>query len=189
MTPYRLYHSIRLRLIKSKAKRAEYLKKHNILGAIGENCMWGPWLLPVYPKLIRLHNNVFVHKNVRLVPHDMVNRFLKTVYPGADFGNNETLGCIEIMDNVYISTAARINANVRIGKNCIITAGSVVTSDIPENSVVAGVPAKPIGSFEMFAALRKMKNKQTSKFKNQHLNQEIIDAEWEKFDKRHNNKS
>ena len=31
---------------------------------------------------------------------------------------------------------------VTIGKNCVIGAGSVVTKDVPDNVVVAGVPAK-----------------------------------------------
>ncbi len=186
MTPYRLYHSIRLLLIKSKAKRAEYLKKHNILGSIGENCMWGPWLLPVYPKLIKLHNNVFVHKTVKFIPHDFLNRFLATVYTDSDFGYMERLGCIELMDNVYVAANVNVMANVKINKNCIISAGSIVSSDIPENSLASGIPAKPFGNFEMFAALRKMSRKQTVPFKNQHLSREIIDAEWEKFEKKHN---
>lgn len=186
MTPYRLYHSIRLLLIKSKSKRADYLKRHNILGSIGENCMWGPWLLPVYPKLIKLHNNVFVHKTAEFIPHDFLNRFLATVYPDSDFGYKERLGCIELMDNVYIAAYVSIMANVRINRNCIISAGSIVNSDIPENSLASGIPAKPVGNFEMFAALRKMSKKQTVPFKNQYLPQEIVDAEWEKFEKKHN---
>ncbi len=185
MTPYRLYHSLRLLLIKSKAKRADYLKKHHILGAIGDNCMWGPWLLPVYPKLIKLHNNVFVHKDAILVPHDFLNRFLEAVYPDSDFGHKEKIGCIELMDNVYIATNVLIMANVRINNNCIISAGSVVSSDIPPNTIASGIPAKPIGSFEMFAALRKMSRKQTPVFRNQHLPIEIVQLEWEKFEKIH----
>ena len=35
----RMYHTARLFMIRSYAKRA-YLKKHNLLGAIGENCKW-----------------------------------------------------------------------------------------------------------------------------------------------------
>lgn len=161
------------------------MKKHNILGEIGDNCRWGPWLLPVYPKLIKLHNNVIVHRKALLVPHDILNRFLSSAYPDADFGHYEKIGCIELMDNVYISANVTVLANVRINKNCIISAGSVVSSDIPENTIASGIPAKPVGRFDMFAALRKMGKNQTVKFKNQHLPDDIIVSEWEKFEKRH----
>lgn len=36
--------------------------------------------------------------------------------------------------------------NVTIGNNCIAGAGAVVTKDVPDNSIVAGVPAKVIGN-------------------------------------------
>lgn len=187
MRPARLYHSIRLLLCRKPKKRAEYLKKHNLLGEIGENCKWGPWLLPLYPKLIRLHDNVHVHKTAKLVPHDMLNNFLRTASPETDFGSGEKLGCIELMDNVYIAMNVTVMPNVRINKNCIISAGSVVTSDIPENSIASGIPAKPTGRFDMFLALRKMGKDQTVKFKNQELPDEIAEAEWEKFLRRHEN--
>lgn len=187
MRPARLYHSIRLLLCRKPKKRAAYLKKHNLLGEIGENCKWGPWLLPLYPKLIRLHDNVHVHKTAKLVPHDMLNNFLRTASPDTDFGSGEKLGCIELMDNVYISMNVTVMPNVRINKNCIISAGSVVTSDIPENSIASGIPAKPTGRFDMFLALRKMGKDQTVKFKNQELPDEIAEAEWEKFLRRHEN--
>ena len=181
----RLYHSIRLMLCRTARKRAEYLKKHDVLGAIGENCVWGPRLLPLYPKMIRLHNNVRVHPTAKLVPHDMLNGFLSNCDPNSDFGYREKLGCIELMDNVYISMNVTIMPNVRINKNCIISAGSVVTSDIPKNSIASGIPAKPTGRFDMFMALRKMGKGQTVKFKNQELPDEIVQAEWDRFLKRH----
>lgn len=185
MRSNRLYHSIRLLLCRTADKRAAYLKKHDILGAIGENCKWGPWLLPIYPKLIKLHNNVVVHKTAHIVPHDVINLFLGKAYPDIDFGHWEKIGCIEIMDNVYISAYCTINANVRINKNCIISAGSVVASDIPENSLASGNPAKPTGRFDMFVALRRMSKGQNVKFKNQELSDELVKAEWERFAKRH----
>lgn len=181
----RLYHSIRLLLCRSPRKRAEYLKKHNILGAIGDNCRWGPWKLPPYPKLIKLHNNVFVHRYAHMAPHDVLNRFFYTVLPDDDFGHWEKLGCIELMDNVYISTRVIIMMNVRINRNCIIAAGSVVTSDIPENSIASGVPAKPIGRFDMFVALRRMSKAQAVKFKNQELSDELTKSQWDQFNKKH----
>jgi acetyltransferase-like isoleucine patch superfamily enzyme len=172
-------------LCRSAAKRAAYLKKHQLLGGIGENCKWGPWLLPLYPELIRLHDNVVVHKTAKLVPHDMLNSFLKRANPDADFGHWEKLGCIEIMDNVYIAMNVVVMPNVRINKNCIISAGSVVTSDVPENSLASGIPAKPTGRFDMFVALRRMGKGQAVKFTNQALEKEIAQAEWKRFDLRH----
>ncbi|MBE6990264.1 MAG: acyltransferase [Ruminococcaceae bacterium] len=182
----RLYHSARLLLCRTPRKRAKYLKDHDLLGGIGENCMWGPWLLPLYPKLIKLHDNVHVHKTAHLVPHDMLNRFLATCEPGADFGFKEKLGCIELMDNVYVAMNVTVMPNVRINRNCIISAGSVVTSDIPENSIASGIPAKPTGRFDMFVALRKMGKGQTVAFKNQELPDELATVEWERFLRRHN---
>lgn len=49
-----------------------------------------------------------------------------------------------IGDNCYISTGVTILAPVNIGNNVIIGAGAVVTKDIPDNCIVAGVPAKII---------------------------------------------
>ena len=181
MKAKRFIHSIALKFLRSGWKRAAYLKKHHILGGIGENCYFGPTKVPLYPELIKLHNNVIVHRRALFVPHDMVNSFLKRVVPGEDFGHNERLGCIEIMDNVYIATTSRIQPNVRINKNCIISAGSVVSRDIPENSVVAGNPAKVIGRFDMFVASRLMNKAHTYHFKNQLLPSEVAAAEWDLF--------
>lgn len=43
-----------------------------------------------------------------------------------------------------IGVGAKIIGNIRVGNDCIIGAGAVVVSDIPDESVVAGVPAKVI---------------------------------------------
>lgn len=44
-----------------------------------------------------------------------------------------------IGDNVYIGAGVKILGPVTIGDNCVIGAGAVVLTDIPANSVVAGV--------------------------------------------------
>lgn len=49
-----------------------------------------------------------------------------------------------IGDNVYIGAGAKILGPVLIGDNSIIGAGAVVLNDVPENSIVVGVPAKVI---------------------------------------------
>jgi acetyltransferase-like isoleucine patch superfamily enzyme len=49
---------------------------------------------------------------------------------------------IVIGDDVWFGTGVTVLAGVTIGSHCVIAAGSVVTKDIPPNSVVGGVPAK-----------------------------------------------
>lgn len=117
--------------------------------------------------------------------HDLLNRFLSTCYPEKDFGHPERIGCIEVMDNVNISINAEIMPNVRIGKNCLITAGSIVSSDISDNSIVSGNPAKPIGRLDMFAVMRAMRKNQTTPFRNQHLPPELATKEWKRFSRRY----
>lgn len=51
---------------------------------------------------------------------------------------------VEIGDNVWICGGVSITGGVKIGSNTIIGAGSVVTKDIPDNVVAAGVPCKVI---------------------------------------------
>ena len=49
-----------------------------------------------------------------------------------------------IGDNVDMFANVNIIGGVKIGNNAIIGAGAVVVRDVPENAVVAGVPAKVI---------------------------------------------
>lgn len=46
--------------------------------------------------------------------------------------------------NVWVGSNSTILQGVTIGDNAIIAAGSVVTKDVPANTIVGGVPAKPI---------------------------------------------
>ena len=51
---------------------------------------------------------------------------------------------ITIGDNVWVGAGVHIMGGVTIGRNSIIGAGSVVTKDIPENVIAAGVPCRMI---------------------------------------------
>lgn len=51
--------------------------------------------------------------------------------------------CIE--DNVLIGSAVTILPGVRIGRSAAVAAGAVVTKDVPDYAIVAGVPARQIG--------------------------------------------
>ena len=55
-----------------------------------------------------------------------------------------SIGPVIIGDSVWIGDKVTILPNVTIGKNSVIAANSVVTKNVPDNCVVAGVPAKII---------------------------------------------
>jgi len=54
---------------------------------------------------------------------------------------------IVIEDEVWIGTRAVVLSGVHLGKHCVIAAGSVVTRDVPSNSVAGGVPAGILRQF------------------------------------------
>jgi|GEM_PF-852263 len=59
-------------------------------------------------------------------------------------------GEVVIKDNVYIGVNSVVLRNVTIGENSVIGAGSVVTRDIPPNSVAVGNPARVVKKIERF---------------------------------------
>lgn len=53
---------------------------------------------------------------------------------------------VTIEDYVFIGPRAIILPGVTISKGAVVGAAAVVTKDVPENTIVAGIPAKPIGT-------------------------------------------
>lgn len=81
------------------------------------------------------------------IHHDVVIGDFVEISPGAKILGNSTIGAFST-----IGTNATILPKIKIGKNVIVAAGAVVTTDVPDNCMVAGVPAqikkelKPIGN-------------------------------------------
>ncbi len=171
-------------------KRAAYAKKKGLYAAIGEGSQI-PTALPLYPQLIKIGNNVNMHRSVQLVTHDYINRFLMKTRGGIQYKHLECLTPIEIMDDVYICENSIILGNVHIGSNVIISAGSVVTNDIPSNSIVAGVPAKVVGDFERYKKARVLMDKtipyEFTRSGKEEIDQETVAMAWEAFDKKRSN--
>ena len=57
------------------------------------------------------------------------------------------VGRVIIGDNVFVGHGTIILPDTHIGSNCVIGAGSVVSKDIPDNSVAVGNPIKIIGTY------------------------------------------
>lgn len=85
---------------------------------------------------IEIGNGVLIGHNVTLATlnHDERPKFRQNIYPKP----------IKIGDNVWIGSNATILQGVTIGNGAIVGANAVVTKDVPENTIVAGVPARVI---------------------------------------------
>ena len=123
---------------------------------IGENCefqndiFWGS-----EPYLIKIGNNVRITKGTKFVTHDGGVHVLRNIYENEK--NIDVFGKIEIGNNVHIGFDTIIMPNVKIGNNCIIACGAVVTKNVEDNTIVAGVPARKIESLDEY--YEKVKNK------------------------------
>ena len=87
---------------------------------------------------VRIGNRVAIAERVTLVISSNANfskirPFVKDLH-----------GHIEIDDDAWLGTGCIILPDVRIGKGAVVGAGAVVTKDVPDFTVVAGVPAKQI---------------------------------------------
>lgn len=97
------------------------------------------------PWCIKLGNNVHVTREVLFITHDGGTLLFRNKIPDL-----EITAPIIVGDNVYIGVRTLIMPGVKIGNNVIIAAGSIVTKDISDNSVVGGVPAKFIKTTETY---------------------------------------
>ncbi|MDB8438117.1 acyltransferase [Turicibacter sanguinis] len=132
-------------IIGPKADVLDYVKYLKKIGMkIGEEVyIWSPLQTTIdesRPYLLEIGNNVNITTGVRILTHGYDWSVLKSI-TGKVYGS---AGKIKIGNNVFIGMNAIILKGVTIGDNVIIAAGSVVTHDIPNDTVVAGNPAKKI---------------------------------------------
>tara|TARA_R110002012_G_scaffold283090_2_gene473160 strand:- start:108733 stop:109155 length:423 start_codon:yes stop_codon:yes gene_type:complete len=119
--------------------------------------------IPILPKIIKLI--IFLLYNSSIPYQCKIGKGTKFSYGGISvvlhkrsiIGNNCVIGsCVTlggksglldvpiVGDNVYIATGSKLLGEIRIGNNVTIGANSVVLKDVPDNAVVAGIPAKII---------------------------------------------
>ena len=144
----RFIQTVLLNLHRRSGARGRFLRKRHIFAQVGERVFFQPRIIPLYPELIRLHSNIMIASNVRLITHDAIYVVLNGCRNGKKY--QEQVGCIEIMDNVFIGFNTVVLPNVRIGQNVIVGADSVVTKDLEANGVYVGCPAKRISSFDEY---------------------------------------
>lgn len=170
--------NFRLKNTKGGKKRAKVLKNAKVFYKYGENNEWHPSKVPSNSELIAIHNNVIVAAHVYFCTHDLIS----TVFNNQVNSNEYKifLGTIEIFDNVFIGANSTIMYNTKIGPNAIVAAGSVVTKNVPEGSIVGGNPAKVIGSVNDLKQKRSIYQERIKSFNLNMNDSQLIDFLWGK---------
>jgi acetyltransferase-like isoleucine patch superfamily enzyme len=130
--------------------------RHLLQMAIGQNTSFH-WRAGFYaPEKIRIGSNsiigndafldgrreITIGDNVNIGGHVQIYT-LEHDPQAADFGTKG--GPVTIGDNAYVATRSTILPGVAIGAGAVVAAGAVVTKDVPEFHIVAGIPARKIG--------------------------------------------
>ncbi len=119
---------------------------------VGENCRIFDNPRSIFgsePWLVKLGNNIAIAQGVRFLCHDGGVSCLRNMNP-EKYADKDFFAPIVVGDNVFIGMYTLIMPGVTIGDNCIIGAHSVVTKDVPSNTVVAGVPARQIKTIQEY---------------------------------------
>ena len=109
---------------------------------IGDNSLIGIGCVVIGP--VNIGNNVLLAQNIVLSG-------LNHGYENVDMSIRDhptSTEMIEIGDDSWIGANAVITAGVKMGKHSIVAAGSVVTKNIPDFTIVAGAPAKSIKTYD-----------------------------------------
>lgn len=96
-----------------------------------------------------IYGPVTIGKDVMMGPECIIytsgHNHDRTDIPMMDQGSSE-IKPVSIGDDVWLGRRVMIMPGVKIGNGCIIGAGAVVTKDIPDYSIAAGVPARVVKS-------------------------------------------
>jgi len=104
------------------------------------------------PWLITIGNNVHITSGCTFVTHDGGTLILRKEIPDLEWTAPITIG-----NDVYIGIRSIILPGVNIGNRVIIGAGSIVSKNIPDNSVAVGSPARVIKTVDEY--LEQLKGK------------------------------
>jgi len=111
-----------------------------------------------YGKNLKIGKNVFINFDctfldlggITIEDHVQIAPKVSLLSEGHPISPGErqslTVGHIHIKKNAWIGTGATILPGVTVGENAVVAAGAVVSKDVPDNTIVGGIPAKVIKS-------------------------------------------
>lgn len=91
---------------------------------------------------VHIEDNVFIGHNVTFIN----DKYPRATNPDGSMQTDSDWKVVEtyVKKGASVGSSSTILCGVTIGENAIVGAGSVVTKDVPPNTIVAGVPAKPL---------------------------------------------
>jgi maltose O-acetyltransferase len=119
----------------------EYLRRQGVRIGRNSRVLYPSYIDGRLPYLIEIGDDVTVSLYVTILTHDATTAYA---------GDLIKVGRVVIRDRCFIGANSTIMCNVTIGPNSIVGAGSVVTRDIPPDTVCAGNPARVVCSTEEF---------------------------------------
>jgi UDP-2-acetamido-3-amino-2,3-dideoxy-glucuronate N-acetyltransferase len=157
---------MKFQFIAPDVKLGENVKIHNFVNlygcAVGDHTKIGVF--------VEIQKNAKVGKNCKISSHTFICEgvtiednvfighsvvFINDTYPRATNGNGRLqteedwkVEPILVKNGASIGSNCTILSNVSIGENAIVGAGSVVTRDVPANTIVAGNPARVLRRIE-----------------------------------------
>ena len=141
-----LYRRVKSRLDSMKYdefNREVYFRKIGM--QIGENNRIYPENLGAEPYLVKIGNHCTIAAGVSFITHDGAGWVFTDEMPSI-----QKYGAIEILDNCFIGLKVIIMPGIKVGPNSIVAAGSVVTKDVPANTIVGGSPANHICDIDQY---------------------------------------
>jgi sugar O-acyltransferase (sialic acid O-acetyltransferase NeuD family) len=115
----------------SISKKAMISKIDTSIG-IGSNILAGA----VISNHVQIGKGCIVYFNA-IITHGCIVQDFVEISPGAILLGNCHIGAYS-----HIGAGAKILPNVKIGENVLVGAGAVVIKDVPDNSVIVGIPAR-----------------------------------------------
>lgn len=112
---------------------------------IGSNVHFGKY------NCIGCSNKIVIGDHVLFAPYVHItdrNHAFEDIHTPIWLQPTTSSGPVIIGGGTWLGFGAQVMPGVSIGRHCVIAAGSVVTHDIPDYSVAAGVPAKVIKTYD-----------------------------------------
>lgn len=132
----------------STGKKIKYLRKLGAIVGNGTRFNCDLSVIGSEPYLVEIGENCLFAGEVKIFTHDGGISVINDLYYSDN--RRDKVGKVKIGNNCFIGYRSIILPGVTIGNNCIIGAGAVVTKDIPDNSVAAGIPARVICTIEEY---------------------------------------